>query len=101
MTSLPQEISLAVFRITQEALTNVRKHAHCSEVRVSLHLDQHELGLYIEDDGRGFDLYQGPGPLHFGLVGMHEWASQLGGTLKMDSHPGQGTRVRVRIPVHE
>lgn len=101
LTGLPQEVSLAAFRIAQEALSNVRKHAHCTEVRVELHVDDRGLHLEIEDDGRGIDMSRDPAPLHFGLIEMHELAALLGGTCELEGHPGQGTRIRVRIPIRE
>lgn len=93
----------AIFRIIQEALSNARKHASTPRVRVEMHLEDapgHTLAVVIQDWGRGFQPDTLPTtPQHLGLSGMRERAQQLGGTCVIDSHLGQGTTVRVRIPL--
>lgn len=100
---LPAEYETVLFRITQEALTNVAKHAAATQVNVTLTQTPGAVELLVEDDGRGFDASAasrrdatGSG---WGLVGMQERAALLRGRVTIDSQPGQGTRVRVSIPL--
>lgn len=99
---LPSVIETALFRVTQEALTNVRKHAQTTQVRVSLEDQGRAIHLEIQDWGRGFDIDAlsvdtGAGE-RIGLVGMQERISVLGGICRVNSQPGIGTRVIVEIP---
>lgn len=102
---LSAEEELVLFRIAQESLNNVRRHAHASEATVMVSFNKKNVQVSIEDDGDGFDARDefvdlvASGKL--GLVGMHERARILGGTLRIDSEPGRGTRVLVDAPVHE
>ncbi|MCG3211045.1 MAG: hypothetical protein FOGNACKC_04682 [Anaerolineae bacterium] len=94
-------VETAIFRIAQEALTNARKYAKPKRVRVSLFVDRENLALEVRDWGCGFDM----GALtdesqHFGLTGMQERAMLLGGSLKLDSQPGRGTKITARIPLY-
>jgi signal transduction histidine kinase len=101
---LPPSVELQLFRIAQEALANVRKHSGASRCEVSIgNLSASELELSVSDDGRGFDpaLIESASPGKFGLTGMRERAEALGGTAQVQSTPGGGTRVVVRIPVRE
>ncbi|UQY32721.1 PAS domain S-box protein [Pseudomonas fulva] len=89
-----------LFRILQESLTNVMRHAQAHTVTVRLELLGDSLRLSISDDGRGFD----PAAIRadsFGLVGMRERVLMLGGQLSLDSRPGEGTLLRVRVPLSE
>ncbi|UCJ18265.1 PAS domain S-box protein [Pseudomonas sp. MM211] len=89
-----------LFRILQESLTNVMRHADAHTVTVRLELLGDSLRLSISDDGRGFN----PAAVRtdsFGLVGMRERVLMLGGQLTLDSRPGEGTLLRVRVPLHE
>jgi signal transduction histidine kinase len=89
----------ALFRIAQEALTNVVRHAHAATV--SIHLDRSDgtVDLAVEDDGRGFDPSDPAiGARRLGLLTMRERASELGGSLVVESEPGSGTAVRARVP---
>lgn len=101
--SLPPLIdvkAIGLFRILQEALTNVMRHAQAHTVEVLLGVEGDSLCLTIIDDGSGF--VPGPGrPSSFGLVGMRERVLMLGGTLQLDSLPGEGTTLKVRIPLEE
>jgi len=91
------QVELACFRIAQEALTNVLRHASALNVSVRLHPDGDQaLALEVSDDGRGFDRDDAGGGL--GLVTMRERARQLGGTFDIDSD-GRGTRVSARLPM--
>jgi signal transduction histidine kinase len=97
---LTDEIDTALYRITQEALNNVAKHAQAEHVAVLLEGRPDRVSLIIEDDGVGFDVEQLVGPhQRFGVVGMRERATLLGGTLDVESHPGKGATVVARIPV--
>ena len=90
---------IAVYRITQEALTNTIRHAQASEVSVVLSLAQQRLQLSVEDNGQGFDVaHEKKG--HLGLVGMRERAELIGGECLVESSLGQGTTVYVRLPLH-
>lgn len=86
--------AIGLFRVLQEALTNVIRHAEAHTVTVRLSLEAGELCLYISDDGRGFSPSERRGS-SFGLVGMRERVLMLGGTLSIDSQPGEGTTLRV------
>lgn len=88
------EVEIAAFRIAQEALTNVARHAGVSEVTMRVWADEHNLTVQIEDHGRGFDLAEVlAASTTSGLAGMHERASLLGGHLTIEAHRGTGTRV--------
>lgn len=94
---LPEPKAIAVYRIVQEALTNIAKHAAASKVHIELKAGADFLALAIEDDGRGFD----PRTVRpsLGLVGMRERAAFIGGELTIMARPDAGTRVRARIPI--
>jgi signal transduction histidine kinase len=94
---LDHDLETAVYRMVQEALTNVAKHARAGHVRVVVGVSEGELLLEIGDDGVGFDA-QGSSE-GFGVVGMKERAALAGGTLSVDSGE-RGTLVRARLPVH-
>ncbi|MBI2820286.1 MAG: PAS domain S-box protein [Acidobacteria bacterium] len=97
--SLPGEIALSLYRIAQESLWNIAKHAQAHEVRIAASQADGELLLAVEDDGKGFDpdLVKGQGGL--GLVSMEERIRLVNGTFSIRSRPGKGTRVEVRVPV--
>lgn len=92
------EVKQAVYRIAQEALHNIVKHARAARVEVTLDCLDGVLRLEVRDDGAGFDL-GGEFPGHLGLRSMRERAQQLGGTLTVESAVGQGTRVVAEVPV--
>lgn len=95
---LADDKAIGLFRVLQEALTNVMRHARAHTVEVQLGLSGTDLCLTIIDDGVGF--VSGPGrPSSFGLVGMRERVLMLGGCLQLDSRPGEGTTLTVRIPL--
>ncbi len=94
---LDESTSVAVIRIAQEALQNVRAHAQASRVDLSLRSLTSELVLEIVDNGRGFDPLQTNEPGHLGLLAMRERAEAAGGTLTIESRPGQ-TAVRAQLP---
>jgi signal transduction histidine kinase len=94
------EVQTALFRVAQEAVTNVIKHADAQNATVQLHYGNETVCLVVEDDGCGFDLHSlnKPGRPSWGLLGMEERAALLGGRLVLESGPGKGTRVEVTIP---
>jgi two-component system sensor histidine kinase UhpB len=89
----------ALFRIFQEALTNIAKHARASRVKVSLQRLRHNIVLKISDDGRGIAAADRVKPQSFGLRGMSERAEALGGTLALSHAPGGGTIVTIKIRI--
>jgi signal transduction histidine kinase len=100
---LPPAWDIALFRMCQEAVNNVARHAHAESVLIQLGVERGELRIEIEDDGRGFDV-AGARPEdrpHWGLIGIQERAELLGGTVTFDSAPGRGTRVEIRVPLPE
>lgn len=98
---LPAPLETALFRIVQEALANVAKHAQARQVEVAMTRDRGEVTLRIADDGQGFDP-QAPRPgTHMGLWSMGERVEQLGGQFEIESAPGRGTKLMVTIPIHE
>jgi two-component system sensor histidine kinase UhpB len=94
----PPEVRAVLFRIAQEALTNVRKHARASRVEITIASEADALSLEIVDDGAGFEP-AAPRPGHIGLPSMFERAELLGGTCSVRSAPGSGTVVECRVPM--
>jgi signal transduction histidine kinase len=102
---LPAHLETVVFRVAQEAMTNIARHAHADSVLIQAAVKDAELTLEIEDDGRGFV----PGALAvpgsegrgWGLLGMRERVEMLGGTLRLDSAPGQGTHLSLTLPLSQ
>jgi signal transduction histidine kinase len=101
---LSAEEDLVLFRIAQESLNNVRRHADASRAKVLVSFGHDRVQMVVEDDGRGFDAPSSFVDLvasgKLGLIGMHERARILGGTLRIESEPGEGTRLVVDAPVH-
>jgi PAS domain S-box-containing protein len=97
--SLADAHATAVFRIVQESLTNVSRHAGASRVAVTLVSSDVALDLRVSDDGQGFDLESAQGGYSYGLLGMSERARLIGGTLQIDSAPGAGTMVSINLPL--
>ncbi len=95
---LSMEMKHALYRIAQEALHNIVKHARASMVALRLACQANEIILEVRDNGIGFDP-AGPFPGHLGLRSMYERVTKMGGTLTIESVPGQGTRVGVRMPI--
>lgn len=95
---LAPHVETALFRIIQESLQNVVKHAQATTVEITLRSERTGVVLAIADDGVGFDSPPGEAAGHFGLAGMHERAELLGGTLSVRSNPGDGTLVRLHVP---
>ncbi len=95
----PAECETILFRITQEAISNIIKHAEATNVQVSLNVSPPKIDLIIEDDGVGFEpeqlLDQEPSLSGWGLLGMQERVSLMQGRIQIDSEPGKGTRISV------
>jgi len=96
---LPAPLETALFRIVQEALTNVARHAWARRVEVAMTRDERGVTLCIADDGRGFDPQAPRAGTHLGLWSMRERVEQLGGRLEVASAPGEGTTVKAVIPL--
>lgn len=93
------QIELAVYRIVQEALANVVRHADASRCTIALEVDADGLIALVEDDGQGFDMHGEALLKGLGLVGMRERVRNLGGGFTIESSPGRGTRIRAEIPL--
>ena len=97
--SIDKRLATPLFRIAQEALNNIVKHAQATEVKLSLYRDAaNSLILEVRDNGRGLSREDRRKPDSFGLIGMRERAYALGGELCIDSEPGNGTMIQVKIP---
>lgn len=97
--ALSPEGALVLYRVAQEALRNVAQHAEVAEATVALRATDAEVRLVVADRGRGFDR-EGRGRLPgLGLIGMNERAQLLGGGATVESRPGEGTTVTVRLPL--
>jgi two-component system, NarL family, sensor kinase len=95
---LPRRIEIAIYRIVQEALTNVRRHAHAQQVHVQMIVLPERIELAVTDDGCGFDpttITEG----HYGLIGINERVRLLAGRVVVISSPGEGTQLEVSIPL--
>jgi signal transduction histidine kinase len=95
-SDLPDEHKTCVFRIVQEALHNVQKHANANAVEITVRASDAWLAITVQDDGRGFQRVRAHG---LGLRGMHERAESLGGSVKVNSGPGKGTLIEVTLPL--
>ena len=98
---LPPNVELVLYRIVQEALSNVAKHASASRVETRLSRKGRTLRLLVEDDGCGFDVEAAKGSRQsgLGLFGMEERLALIGGTLRVESSPGKGTRLSAEVPL--
>ncbi len=100
---LSPEVETSIYRIVQEAMTNAAKYAACSRISVLLQLRERQLSVIVEDDGCGFDVDQvfseEAGQSKLGLYGMQERAELIGGRLDIESRPGGGTAIYLRVPL--
>jgi len=100
---VPDDVGIAAYRIVQESLTNVVRHAEARSAAVDLRYDSGRLDIRVSDDGKGFevdgslDRFSAAG--HAGLLGMRERVDSMGGEFKIRSAPGRGTEVQVQLPV--
>lgn len=97
--ALDHALALTAYRVAQEAITNVARHAQASRLALRLEVAAGRLLLLVEDDGRGFDPSEARASGRLGLVGMAERAALVGGTLLLEAAPGQGSRVRLDAPL--
>ncbi len=93
---LPEEHKLCIFRVVQEALNNVCRHARASSVEIALLADEEKISVLIRDDGRGFRVRPAGG---LGLIGMQERVESLGGALTVNSEPGKGASIEACLPL--
>lgn len=98
---LPDEVETAIYRIVQESLTNIARHAAAHSVSILVERRGREVVAVVEDDGQGFDVTLIKKDKHLGLMGMQERAELLGGSLTIESAPAKGTSVFVSIPLAE
>jgi signal transduction histidine kinase len=98
---LNREVELSLYRIAQEALSNVAKHSQTAEAQLRITFDQQEIRLDVTDNGVGFDLPKSPTDFasngHFGLLGIHERVDLIGARLELESAKDKGTQLRVRL----
>ena len=98
-SEIDPELSLCLYRIVQEALNNIAKHARARHVEIILERRSDQVSLIVEDDGVGFDFAEMDGERRgFGLLGMQERAALVGATVQIESAPGEGTTIFVRTP---
>jgi signal transduction histidine kinase len=93
---LPEEHKTCIYRVVQEALNNCARHAQAHAVQVAVRSEAGEILLSVQDDGSGFDTARVRG---VGLLGMEERVKHLGGTFELDSKPGLGTRIHIKLPL--
>jgi len=99
-SSLPYRVEQELWRIGQEALVNIERHAAATEVVVRWEVHDHSARLEVVDDGSGFEPATVVGE-HYGLVGMRERADAIGAQLAIDSGPGRGTRIAVEVTLSD
>lgn len=96
---LPSGVETALYRIVQEALNNAVKHAAARSVRIGLQCTPHKVTCSVRDDGRGFDAMRWPQVQGLGLAGIRERLNTLGGSMRLDSGPSQGTTIHAEFPL--
>jgi signal transduction histidine kinase len=96
-------VQVTLYRVLQEALTNVARHAAATRVEIGVGVEDGELVLIVRDDGRGFDPEHAtaPGDVRAGLAGMKERVVGAGGRFAVSSAPGRGARLEARVPLGE
>ncbi len=102
---LPADVPITAFRVVQEAVTNVTRHADAAHVKIAIRRDDSWLDMTVEDDGMGFDVGEAidraSSGKAIGLLGMKERVGMVGGEIEIDSTQGIGTRIHVRLPLSE
>ena len=96
--SIPSEVSLCLYRVTQECLTNIAKHSRARKVTVAIKGDKDGILLSVSDDGTGFDPVLVADQSGLGIVGIRERVRLVNGTVSIHSQPGRGTQIDVRVP---
>jgi two-component system sensor histidine kinase DegS len=101
--SLPTGLRRTIYRMAQEALANAARHSGAQSARLCLNVNEHQVYVSVTDEGRGFDpavaLSRGLNREHFGLQGIRERATALGGSCEIISQPGAGTRLLIELPI--
>jgi signal transduction histidine kinase len=98
---LDRQHSTTIFRIFQEALTNVARHAHATQVRISLHEKDDRITLHVDDNGKGITKKQINNPQSFGLIGIQERVHFLNGEIKIKGTRNKGTSLAIHIPLEK
>jgi two-component system, NarL family, sensor histidine kinase UhpB len=99
--AVSRPVEEVIYRVTQECLQNIARHSRATAVNLDLHAADKNIELSVDDNGAGFCTDQIGGRVNsFGLAGMQERAELLGGTLRVLTGPGQGTRIRLQLPLH-
>ena len=96
---LTDEVSNCIYRVIQESLTNISKYANASSVNIHLHKENNNLALCIEDNGKGFDTTSIRTEWSYGLLGMKERLASIDGNLNIQSAPGKGTKLCIKVPL--
>jgi signal transduction histidine kinase len=96
---LPMTHRVQLLQMTREALSNAARHAQAKRIRLAMHATDESLEMTVEDDGIGFDVEDEPPAGHLGLANLRQRAAALGGIMTIESSPGEGTRVSIRIPL--
>lgn len=96
---LPEPVATCIYRIYQEAFTNITRYAHASKVATSLDIINDEILVTIEDDGKGFDAVAAQSKISFGILGMKERILSLNGTFQLISVIGKGTKIAIALPL--
>jgi signal transduction histidine kinase len=99
LAELGEAVNITVYRVVQECLTNVVRHAAATRVEIAIRRDADEVEVRVRDDGRGLPERNQNDPARFGLMGMRERVQALNGTFEIDSPAGAGVCVRARLPV--
>lgn len=97
-TNFPAGVSIGLFRICQESLTNIARHAFASKINIALNQEAENILLSIEDNGKGFQSEKHGDQKTLGLLGMKERALMMGGKFQIESRQGKGTSVHVTVP---
>jgi signal transduction histidine kinase len=97
--TIPKEVAIALFRIVQEGLSNIIRHANAQQVRLTFTSDGTSYAFMLRDDGRGFDVKVAGGRMSHGIVGMQQRVRALGGQFGLESVLGKGTTLSVAVPV--
>lgn len=98
---LAPEVELVIYRVVQEALTNIARHANATRVAIRLRFEEAAVEAVVEDNGQGFDVAEATSSRErgLGLFGMRERVELVGGTFNINTRPGEGTSIRIRVPV--
>ena len=96
---LDEKLSTPIFRIFQEALTNIARHAHATDITIHFHIKKRHIELIVKDNGRGITNEQIGNPKSFGIIGIRERAEFLGGTVNIQGISNKGTIVTLHVPI--